>query len=89
MSPSLIRRPLGRIFILDFAYISRMFPSHPRLFSLKTKKYLHRHPSDFCLEYTNFMKVGQPKLPERGQYHLREIGGDGEGGTCNISNIDI
>jgi hypothetical protein len=54
---------LGRIFILDFAYILRTFPSAPRLFSLKTKKYLRRHPMDCrltiddCrLEYTNLME---------------------------------
>jgi len=34
----------NRIFILDFAYISRRFPSDPRFFSVKTKKYLHHHP---------------------------------------------
>jgi len=34
----------GRIFILDFAYISRKFPFDPRLFPLKLKKYLHCHP---------------------------------------------
>jgi hypothetical protein len=34
----------GRIFILDFAYILRKFASDLRLFCLKTKKYLHRHP---------------------------------------------
>jgi hypothetical protein len=38
---------LGRILILDFAYVSRKFPSDPRLFPLKTKKYLHRHLVDF------------------------------------------
>ena len=34
-------------FILHSAYISRKFPSDPRFFSLKAKKYLHRHPSDW------------------------------------------
>ena len=29
------------------------------------KKYLHRHPVDSWLEYTNFMRVGQSKLSER------------------------
>jgi len=46
MSLSLIRRPLGRIFILDFVYIPRKFSSDPKLFPLKTKKYLHHHPVD-------------------------------------------
>ena len=36
-----------RISILDFAYISRKFPSDLWLFSLKTKKDLYRHPVDF------------------------------------------
>jgi hypothetical protein len=36
----------GRIFIPDFAYISRKFHSDGRLFLLKTKKYLGRHPAD-------------------------------------------
>ena len=31
---------------------------------MKTKKYLHCHPADFRLEYTNFVKIGQPKLSE-------------------------
>jgi hypothetical protein len=31
----------------DSAYISRKFPSNPNPFSLKTKKYLHRHPVDY------------------------------------------
>jgi len=35
-----------QIFIIDFASISRKFPADPRLFLLKTKKYLHRHPID-------------------------------------------
>jgi len=36
----------NRPFILGFAYISRKFPSDPRLFPLKTKKYLRRNPVD-------------------------------------------
>ncbi len=31
----------------------------------ETKKDLHRHPVDSWLEYTNFMKIGQPKLSDR------------------------
>jgi len=33
----------GRIFILGFAYISRKFPSDPRLFPSEIDKYLHPH----------------------------------------------
>ena len=35
---------------LHFAYISRKVPSDPRLFPLKTKKYLRRHPVDSWVE---------------------------------------
>jgi len=53
----------GRIFILDFAYISRMFPSDPGFFPKRR---------NICtatlwipdLEYIYFMKIGQPKLSE-------------------------
>ena len=37
----------------------------PGVFPMKTKKYLHRHPVDSWLEYTYFMKIGQPKPSER------------------------
>jgi hypothetical protein len=40
-----------QIFILDFAYISQMVPREPRLFSLKMKKYLHRHPVDWNIHF--------------------------------------
>jgi hypothetical protein len=42
----------------------------PRLFPLKAKKYLRRHPADCQLEYIYFMKMGQPKLSER----VKEVG---------------
>jgi len=44
-----IRAIWGQIFILDFADISQKFPSDSRHFSLKTKKYLHRHPCGFLI----------------------------------------
>jgi hypothetical protein len=50
---------------LYFAYISGKFPSDARLLSLKTKKYLHRHPAHSRLEYIYFVKSGQPKLSEK------------------------
>jgi hypothetical protein len=64
---------------VDFARISRKFPSDPRLFSLKTKKYLYRHPVDCWLKYTNSMKIGQPKLSERVK---------GVGGSLHVKFID-
>jgi len=36
----------NRLFILDFAYISRKLASDSKLFPLKTKKYIRRHPHD-------------------------------------------
>jgi len=49
---------------------SHCFSSDFNLFSLKMKKYLHRHPADCWLKYTYFMKIGQPKLSER----VKEVG---------------
>jgi hypothetical protein len=54
--------------ILAFAYISGKLLRAPRLFSLKTKKYLRRHRVDSRLEYIYFMKMGQPKLSEGKSY---------------------
>jgi hypothetical protein len=51
-----------RIFILDFAYISRKFPSDSSFFPENKEIYT---PPLCGLEYIYFTRIGQPKLSER------------------------
>ncbi len=45
--------------------IHESFVLTPRFFPLKTKRCFYRHPVECRLEYTDFVKIGQPKLSER------------------------